>query len=262
VAARIQSWRSDSSSLGKETFDSRSGKLEPTTPMVSVDAKVLKQLKNLSRLSAAQLDKIARNLTVRTFKKDEIVFDQDEHAWLVYLLISGVARVTFNGHERQTIVSLLPPGEFFGLDSLLPDSRHPFRCDAFETSTIGSIKPQVFVEILLGTSCENFLPGFAATLHLNRQSYIHCIRGIGFDVRRRMALELSNLADHFGSADSRGTLITLAISHETLASIVGASRQQVTEYLNEFDREKIILREGRRIIVNPKNLRKVIESRP
>ncbi|MGN6719944.1 MAG: helix-turn-helix domain-containing protein [Candidatus Binatia bacterium] len=57
-------------------------------------------------------------------------------------------------------------------------------------------------------------------------------------------------------------MISLAISHETLAGIVGASRQQVTEYLNEFDREKIILREGRRIIVNLKNLRKVIENRP
>ena len=230
--------------------------------MVDVDAKVLKQLKNLSRLSASQLDQIARNLTVRTFKKDEIVFDQDEQARLVYLLISGVARVSYNGHERQTIVSLLPPGEFFGLDSLMPDSCHAFRCDAFETSTIGSIKPKVFVETLLGISYENFLPGFATMLHLNRQSYVHCIRGIGLDVRSRIALELSHLADHFGSADSRGILITLAISHETLASIVGASRQQVTEYLNEFDREKIILREGRRIIVNPKNLRKLIESRP
>lgn len=230
--------------------------------MVNVDAKVLKQFNNLSRLSASQLDEIARNLTVRTFKKDEIVFGQDEQAKLVYLLFSGVARVSYNGHERQTIVSLLPPGEFFGLDSLMPDSCHAFRCDAFETSTIGSIKPKVFVETLLGTSYENFLPGFATTLNLNRQSYVHCIRGIGLDVRRRIALELSNLADHFGSANSRGTLITLAISHETLANIVGASRQQVTEYLNEFDREKIIFREGRRIIVNPKNLRKVIESRP
>ena len=230
--------------------------------MVNVDAKVLKQLKNLCRLSAAQLDRLAGNLTVRTFKKDEIVFDQDEQARLVYLLISGVARVSYNGHERQTIVSLLSPGEFFGLDSLMPKSRHPFRCDAFETSTIGSIKPQVFVETLLGTSYENFLPGSPRRCIWARQSYIHCIRGIGLDVRRRIALELSNLADHFGSADSRGTLITLSISHETLASFVGASRQQVTEYLNEFDRENIILRDGRRIIVNPKNLHKVIESGP
>ncbi len=230
--------------------------------MVNVDAKGLAHLNNLSRLSASQLDKLAGNLTLRTVKKDEIVFAQDEPARLVYLLISGVARVSYNVHDRQTIVSLLSPGEFFGLDSLIPNSCQPFRCDAFETSTIGSLKPQVFVETLLGTSYENFLSGFAATLNLNRQSYIHCIRGIGLDVRRRIALELANLADHFGSPDSRGTMITLAISHETLASIVGASRQQVTEYLNEFDREKIILREGRRIIVNPKRLRKVIDSRP
>ena len=233
-----------------------------TTPMINVEAKVLKQLKNLHRLSASQLDGLARNLKVRIFKKDEIIFDQDEQADLVYLLVSGVARVSYHAYERQTIVSLVPPGEFFGLDSLVPESCHPFRCDAFETATVGSIKPQVFVETLLGTSYENFLLGFATTLHLSRQSYIHCIRGIGLDVRRRMALELSNMADHFGSAELRGTSINLSISHETLASIVGASRQQVTEYLNEFDREKIILREGRRIIVNSKNLRKVIESRP
>ena len=116
-------------------------------------------------------------------------------------------------HDRQTIVSLLPPGEFFGVDSLVPDSRHPFRCDAFETSTIGSIKPQVFVETLLGTAYEDFLPGFVASLNFTRQAYIHCIRGIGLDVRRRIALELSNLADRFGSNDSRGILISLAISH-------------------------------------------------
>ena len=230
--------------------------------MTDPESKALKQLKKLSLLSSSQLEKLAQNLSVRVFKKDETVFDQDERAGLLYLLISGVVRVSYNGHDRQTIVSLLPPGEFFGVDSLVPDSRHPFRCDAFETSTIGSIKPQVFVETLLGTAYENFLPGFATTLHLSRQSYIHCIRGIGLDVRRRIALELSNLAEQFGSNDSRGILITLAISHETLAGIVGASRQQVTEYLNEFDREKIILREGRRIIINPKSLRKVIESRP
>ncbi len=230
--------------------------------MANVDAKVLRQLKNLSLLSTAQLDKIAGHLTIRNFKKDEIVFDQDEEARLVYLLISGIARVSYNGNDRQTIVSLVPPGEFFGLDSLMPKSFHPFKCDAFETSMVGSIKPQVFVETVLGNSYENFLPGFATTLHLGRQLYIHCIRGIALDVRRRIALELSNLAENFGSADSRGTSITVALSHETLAGIVGASRQQVTEYLNEFDREKIIFREGRRIIVNLAKLRKVIDSRP
>lgn len=228
--------------------------------MVNADAKIIQRLENVYGLSASQLDELAKNLTARNLKKGQIVFEQDEQAKLVYLLLSGVASVSYNGDGRQTIVGLFPPGEFFGLDSLVPGSRHPLRCDAFETSTIGSVKPQLFAEILLGPSYRNCLPAVATILHSSRRSYIHCIRGIGLDVRRRIALELAHLADDFGSADARGVRITVAISHETLASLVGASRQQVTEYLNELDREKIILREGRRIIVNPRSLRKVIES--
>jgi len=59
--------------------------------MVNADAKILKQLKNVDGLSSSQLDKLVRSLTVKTFKKDEMVFDQEEPAKLVYLLISGVA---------------------------------------------------------------------------------------------------------------------------------------------------------------------------
>jgi CRP/FNR family transcriptional regulator, cyclic AMP receptor protein len=228
--------------------------------MVTTDAKILQQLKKVYGLSSSQIEKLARNLTVRNLKKGQIVFEQDDEAKLVYVLLSGVASVSYNGDGRETIVGLFPPGEFFGLDSLVPDSRHPLRCEAFELSTIGSVNPEVFAKILLGPAHEDFLPALATILHSTRRPYIHCIRGIGLDVRRRIALELSHLADDFGAVDARGVLITVAISHETLASLVGASRQQVTEYLNELDRDKIILREGRRFIVNPRSLRKVIES--
>ena len=89
---------------------------------------------------------------------------------------------------------------------------------------------------------------------------MHCIKGIGLDLRHRLALELLNLADRFGTTDPRGVFITVNISHEFLAAIVGASRQQVTEYLNSFDREKIIFREGRRIIVNIEKLGKILND--
>jgi CRP-like cAMP-binding protein len=151
-------------------------------------------------------------------------------------------------------------GEFFGLDSLLPQTCHPFRYEAFEDCVIGSIKPANFIEIFLATPYDNFLRWYAATIRPGRNSYIHCIKGIGLDLRRRLALELLNLGERFGTTDTRGLSIGLNISHEVLAGIVGASRQQVTEYLNEFDREKIIFREARRITVNVGRLRKILES--
>jgi CRP/FNR family cyclic AMP-dependent transcriptional regulator len=226
-----------------------------------MNTKDLQQLKNLSAFSPTQLEKLASNLSIKTFAKNDIVFDQDQEAKFIYVLLSGVVRVSYiNSHERQTIVRLLPDGEFFGMDSLIPQAQHAFRCEAFDDCNIGSIKPQTFVEIFLATPYDNFLRWYRATIHPGRNAYVHCIRGIGLDLRRRLALELLNLADRFGTTDPRGISIGLNISHEVLAGIVGASRQQVTEYLNTFDREKIIFRQGRRIIVNFERLGKILEG--
>jgi CRP/FNR family transcriptional regulator, cyclic AMP receptor protein len=228
--------------------------------MDSVDAKILRQMKNLAGFSETHLKKLAANLSVVSAAKNQIVFDQGDDANLIYLLLSGVAKLSYLGdHERQTIVSLVPAGEFFGLDSLIPQTLHPFRCEAFEDCVIGRIKPKIFIELLSGAKYEAFLRGHVAVFHHVRIAYLHCIRGIGVDARRRLAIELLNLGDRFGTANPRGISIALNLSHELLASLVGASRQHVTEYLNEFDRERMIFRDRRRIIIAPEKLQKILK---
>jgi CRP/FNR family transcriptional regulator len=228
--------------------------------MAGINAKALQQLKDLASYPLPLLEKLAANLSIRQFKKNKIIFDQGEETKVVYLLLSGVVRVSYqHSDEKQTIVSLHPAGEFFGLDALTPQSKHPFRCEAFENCAVGTIKPQTLVEILLGISYESFLPWHIGAMNAGRKMYVHCIKGIGLDLRKRLALELMNLADRFGTTDARGIVIGVNISHEVLAGIVGASRQQVTEHLNQFDREKCISRDGRRIIINAQKLRRIIE---
>lgn len=223
------------------------------------EPKSLQELPNLAGFSLVQLEKFAAHSGVKNFARGEIIFDQDTEGRYVYLLTSGVVSASYISPERQTLVQLLAPGEFFGLDSLIAETRHRFRCEAFEDCKISFIKPQLFVEIFFGASYEDFLPGYRAALAPGYSAYVHCIQGIGLDLRRRLALELLNLADHFGAPDPDGTSIGLNLSHELIASIVGASRQQVTEYLNDFDREGAICRKGRRIIIDADRLRKVLE---
>lgn len=228
--------------------------------MTDTNAKALQQLRDLASYPLPQLEKLAANLSIRPFKTNKIIFDQNEDAKLVYLLLTGVVKVSYlHSDEKQTIVSLHPAGEFFGLDALVPRTKHPFRCEAFENCTVGTIKPQTLVEILLGISYEPFLRWHTGAMNAGRKLYVHCVKGIGLDLRKRLALELMNLADRFGTTDARGIVIDVNISHEVLAGIVGASRQQVTEHLNQFDREKCISRDGRRIIINAQKLRPIIE---
>jgi len=219
--------------------------------VAQIDANSLRRLKNLSSFDPQQLQKLSVHLVLATFNKNETIFDQDSEAQLVYLLLSGGVRASYLARDRRPItVGLVSKGDFFGLDALVPKARHAFRCDALEKSVVGNIEPRVFIETVLGTSFEAFARWYIPIMLPGQQAYIHCVKGLGLDVRRRVALELLNLADRFGIADARGRRIHVHISHEILAGLVGASRQHVTQLLNQFARERIILREGRRIIID------------
>lgn len=89
---------------------------------------------------------------------------------------------------------------------------------------------------------------------------LRCVRGLGLSLRKRLALELLELAASFGVEESRGTILTVTPTHEDLADSIGASRQKVTECLAEFKRRRFIIRDGRRLIVVPRTLRRIVEK--
>ena len=174
--------------------------------MAQIDANSLRRLKNLSSFDPQQLQKLSVHLVLATFNKNETIFDQDSEAQLVYLLLSGGVRASYLARDRRPItVGLVSKGDFFGLDALVPKARHAFRCDALEKSVVGNIEPRVFIETVLGTSFEAFARWYIPIMLPGQQAYIHCVKGLGLDVRRRVALELLNLADRFGIADARAT---------------------------------------------------------
>src|SRR5262245_62578924 len=129
-----------------------------------MSVKDLPKFKTLASFSTAQLEKLASNLLIKTFTKNDIIFDQDEEAKFIYLSLSGIVRVSYiNSHERQTTVNLLPAGEFFGIDSLNPQGRYAFRWEAFDDCRIGAIKPATFIDVFLCAAYDIFLLWSAAT---------------------------------------------------------------------------------------------------
>jgi len=54
-------------------------------------------------------------------------------------------------------------------------------------------------------------------------------------------------------------LLPFMVSHAMLGAMVGASRQHVTMQLVEFEREKAVTRENRRLVVIPEKLREAMK---
>jgi CRP/FNR family cyclic AMP-dependent transcriptional regulator len=68
-------------------------------------------------------------------------------------------------------------------------------------------------------------------------------------LEERLALILLELSENFGIRNKQGVRLTVPVRQSDLAELVGASRPRVTEYLAQFEREHLLVRDGRQLIV-------------
>lgn len=224
-----------------------------------MDVRSLRKLKSLSWLAPDKLQRLCDALAIRKVKKREVIFYEKEVSNQMYILLSGVAKLTSLGKEEdRVLVALLAAGEVFGISSLLAEMQRPFRCDAFTDCRVGVISPEVFVDIVLGIPFADFRQTMEITAGRWWSMVLRYAAFVGSGLRERLAAALLELASKFGVRDARGTILSLPLTHEDLADLVGASRQKITEHLNEFERQRVIMREGRRLIVIPEKLGELV----
>ncbi len=221
----------------------------------AIDAKLLSQLKTFSWLSRDQLEGLANSLEPIKVKRRDAIFFEGEASDRVYILLSGVAKLSFLNREEKVLVGLVGAGEIFGVSSLLPSATRPFRCEAFSDCLVGVTRPSTFVGLMLGVPLERFSRTLEVTVGRWWMMLQRYTNYVGLSVRDRLASALLELAMKFGANDARGVILTLKLTHADLAELVGASRQRTTEQLIEFENEQLILRDGRRLIIVPERLR-------
>ena len=160
--------------------------------------------------------------------------------------LAGVAKITcLNRSEERSTVALLGPDpipEFLPY----PISRWHFRREAYRDCRIGRIGWEQFDIITKATS-----QSALRTFHENNQMqwYRWSLSFLGLGVRERLMVALRQLCSIFGVEESRGTLLRIYVSHRDLADLVGASRPRVTEHLAALEREHLLVRQGRQLIL-------------
>jgi CRP/FNR family transcriptional regulator len=217
--------------------------------------KLLRRVQTLAWLSQEQLDRLAAATVIRRVNRHETIFFEGEDASSVYLLLSGVAKLTFLSASER-----IGPGEIFGVSSLLPVAKRPFRCDAFSDCIVGVTSPQAFVDVTLGVRLEDLSRVLDVTVGRWWGMLLRYTTFLGLALRERLAGALLELATKFGAEDARGRLLTLKLTHSDLAELVGASRQRITEQLSEFERSGVIIRDGRRLIIVTEQLLAVVQG--
>ncbi|HEX5433140.1 MAG TPA: helix-turn-helix domain-containing protein [Candidatus Angelobacter sp.] len=90
---------------------------------------------------------------------------------------------------------------------------------------------------------------------------LRCANFMSCTLEERVALILLELSENFGVQDKQGMRLTVPARHKDLAELVGASRPRVTEYLALLERERLIVRDGRQLIVKRERLESFLAQR-
>jgi CRP/FNR family cyclic AMP-dependent transcriptional regulator len=219
----------------------------------------LRGLKNISWLTSRQINKLADVLTTTRVEKRGIIFGEKHPPESAYVLLTGVARITCRNRKGdRTLVIMVAPGMIPGVPPAVTGIKYDFRCEAVTDCQIGTVTLATFIEIALGVASADFKR--MADSYSGRWDLVQlrCANFMSCTLEERIALILLELGENFGIRDQQGVRLTVPARHKDLAELVGASRPRVTEYLIQFEREKLIVRDGRQLVVRRDRLEKFL----
>lgn len=170
----------------------------------------------------------------RELAKGDALYRYGDAATAAYRLEEGLAKLALvvpNGRER--IVALAGPGDWVG--ALTPDLRvHPETATALSPRVRFRAVPREAVPEELRAELERATGAHIAALRASLEDG-------ELPVPARLARTLLRLGGRFGQLGEGGVVrLTLPLTHENLAAMVGAARETTTAVLGELRRDGLL----------------------
>ena len=217
----------------------------------------------IRQLPPAVADAVASLGREQAFSAQEIVSHQGSPPDSVFLLVSGVVKVTaLSPSGREVILGFRAAGELLGEYSALHGLPRSGNVVGHEAGTLLRISAQRFRRCAF-THPEILAAMLAVSGHRLHQSDIHRVSYAAHDVPYRTAATLLDWATRYGVDTRDGVRIRLRVSRRELSQVVAASEKSVDDVLTMLRRSGLVTT-GRRLLVvsDIDRLRHWLEERP
>ena len=226
------------------------------------DLQLLGGLKGLSWLSAMQLKELDDSMTSRNVKHKALIFEEDGvRSPDTHILLTGAAELCHMDGTRSRVIAILSPGVIFRMPQMAWGIEHTFRWTALNDCRVSQLTTNSFIRISLGVLSADFMK--VADIENPRWgSFMGRYPSfVGLSLSGRVAVALLELSLEFGVQETRGILIRITLTQRQLADLVGASRAKVGLVLRDFERQKIVVREGHQMAVVVRRLEALVKSK-
>ncbi len=223
--------------------------------MAADNVEMLKGVDLFSALSDDQLRVVASVCIERTYRKTEnIIREDDDDGLALYLICEGEVTVYIGGSDgRETILTMLARGDFFGEMSLLDGEPRSASVRSESDATVLVLRRADFLEQL------RKFPDLSMTLLEEMSRRLRkANRQIGslatLTVFGRVAGTLINLANEKGIRikDERGrtsVVIRNRPTQQQLAEMSGTTRETVSRVINMLKRRGALAQAGKDLVI-------------
>ena len=224
-----------------------------------IDIAVLRNIPLFREFESAELEQIASTTMTQSFHKHEFIVREGDPGDRFYIILDGsvaVTRIASDG--RETILSILKVNDFFGEMSLFDSSLRSASIKTLTDVTVGVIEEKEFLELLERNPRIGRYLVIALSQRLRAANQLIAAT-TSQDIRARLASLLLNLTQSFGEQVENGTRITLRLTNQEMANMIGTTRETVNRTLNRFWDERLIdMRTSHVVVVEPEKLRALI----
>ena len=208
-------------------------------------------------LDRVELERFAEVTREKSYPKGSVILFEDDPGDSLFVVREGRVKVVLIGEDgREVILGVLGVGEYFGELSLIDDRPRSAHVIAMEDSNLLVLRREDFRKRV--ESSPSVAWSLLTELSRRLRRADDKIGGLVLlDVPGRIARLLLDLAEESGT-----NAIEKSLTHQTIAQMIGASRETVSRAMREFQDQGWIGVERRKIrVADREGLKKRAQAR-
>lgn len=203
----------------------------------------------LETVGRSALQRLASGMETRTLQRGEMVFPCEQGACFLLSGCVGIIRID-PASGKEVILYIVKPGEFFGNSWPRNTDGHKSVARALQNSRVGYVKGNNFRDLMLDDAFRDEMQRNLESRLMQLESRIEEL--VFSRVKSRLARLLVRLSGDFAGdcPEHKGSLISVTLTQNDVACLIGASREITSLTLNELRRAGSIAFHERRICVH------------
>lgn len=180
----------------------------------------------------------------------------------VYVICSGKVKLSASSADgKKLILKVAEPGEVLGLSAAITGKSYDVTAETVEPCQVNFVRREEFISFLNDhtEACFHAARQLSDDYHTASEE----VRSLGLStsVAEKLAKLILNWAERSGKETKEGIRVSINVTHEEIAQMIGTSRETVTRLLSDFKKRELITLKGTNMtILNKDELQDLVTT--